>query len=277
MVAKIPVALDFPDEIGAAVCEVLNGEYESGFFGEDLTIIDVGANVGSFSIWANIRWPLSRIHAYEPHPKTFELLTTNVKTLSNITCHNVAVYPTENKTERFWSRYAGDGEAGLVTYMRKTFKELAPDDILEVPIIHPRELSAGDVLKLDVEGAEAAVLKHMNLKGVSLILLEYQNIENRDAIKDLLREDFALEYEDSFQWSKLVPHSDYREQLRGDLFGRLFFANKHHNRLRRGALRNSAAGHFSEYATEHLSLKQIISALPAAAKRAIRRRIANLF
>ena len=37
--------------------DVLEGEYEAGFDGVGLDILDIGANVGSFALWATARWP----------------------------------------------------------------------------------------------------------------------------------------------------------------------------------------------------------------------------
>jgi FkbM family methyltransferase len=230
-IAKIGVALNVPDDIIHCVTEVLGGEYESFYFGENLTVLDIGAHVGSFTIWANLRWPNSRVHAYEPHPETFKVLATNVEAMPNVTCHNFAVYPSEKESELFWSRFAGDAEAGLVADISKVFKNLAEENITEARVLHPRKLPKADIVKLDVEGAEALILGEMNLQEVSLILLEYHNAENRDAIKELLKNDFTLEYEETLARGNILPDSDYKQELRGNYTGKLFFASKRHNRL----------------------------------------------
>jgi hypothetical protein len=113
--AVVPVELEFPAAMESSLREVLEGEYDAPYFGDRLTIVDVGANVGSFSLWADLRWPQSTIHAYEPNPTTFDMLVRNVGHLPNIRCEQVAVYPSEHATERLISRYAGDGEAAWST------------------------------------------------------------------------------------------------------------------------------------------------------------------
>src|SRR5437016_1639716 len=176
--AEIRVSLRVPEDMRSAIRDVLHGEYEAGYFGEGLTILDIGANVGSFAIWANLRWPNSTIYSYEPHPETFGILRENVKHLHNVICNNVAVYPSTKDSEPFYSRYPGDGEAGLAAYMGKIFKELSQANIIEVPILHPRDLPSADIIKLDVEGGEALILGATVLQEVSLILLEYHDLEN---------------------------------------------------------------------------------------------------
>ena len=54
--ASISVAMEYPDDIlGNLVNEVFSGEYESGHDGAGLTILDIGANIGSFAVWAALR------------------------------------------------------------------------------------------------------------------------------------------------------------------------------------------------------------------------------
>lgn len=260
---KIPVEMEYPDERSFSVRNVLDGEYESWYFGNNLTILDIGANVGSFAVWANLRWPNSLINAYEPHPETFKMLVRNVEGLTNIACHDVAVYPSE-KNELFYSRYPGDGESGLVTYVCEKFETLHEDNIFEVPVLHPRDLPGCDVVKLDVEGAEGDILRNMDLQGVSVILLEYHNDKNRKSIKELLMRDFSLEYEDSCEY-------DPNLRCKEDHYSRLFFANKHRNRLRK------LDSQFLEYSSGHniyrISLRQLLQRLPSATKYTLKRKI----
>jgi FkbM family methyltransferase len=231
MTAHVPVVLEAPASIRGAVAEVLGGEYEAGFFGQGLTILDIGANVGSFSLWANLRWPRSTIYAYEPHPGTFAILRRNLSNLSNMKSYNVAVYPIDRDQAMFFARYDGDGEAGLVDCMARTFAEIPDEQTFPVTVLHPRALPPADVVKLDVEGAESEILRYMDLSEIALILLEYQDDANRLAIKDLLVKDFVLEYEDSFAWDDLLAGSAYRPDLGGNHYGRMFFSNRHPGRL----------------------------------------------
>src|SRR4051812_24496223 len=108
---RLVVTLNMPEPMRGAVAQVLDGEYDAGYSGDGLTILDIGANVGSFAVWANMRWPGSPIHAYEPHPGTFDILEGNVRALRNVVCHRQAVFPGAAAEAPFHARYAGDGEA----------------------------------------------------------------------------------------------------------------------------------------------------------------------
>jgi len=275
--ATVPVALEFPDEMSADIAGVLCGEYESGYFGEGVTVLDIGANVGSFTIWANMRWPHSTIHAYEPHPETFKTLVQNVGSLPNVVCHDQAVYPDAASHQMFYSRYPGDGESGLVAYIGRTFESLPQDRLVPVPTIHPRDLPRCDVVKIDVEGGEASILENMDLTGVSLILLEYQDLENRRSIERRLQPDFVCEFEDSFPWTRILPGTEYRKDLAGNSYGHLFFANKRTNRLRKLAGVESMQRSAWPVQPSGLSLRQLLTILPGAAMRALKSRLRRLF
>jgi FkbM family methyltransferase len=271
IVARVPVPLEYPDEMGGTIAAVLGGEYEFNYFGEGLTILDIGANVGSFALWAHLRFPQSTIIAYEPNPETHAMLVRNTQALPNVVCHHAAVYPAAQDRAPFWSRYPGDGEAGLTAYMDRTFTELPPEQTRLVPVVHPRDLPPCDVMKLDVEGAEAAILDAADLEGVSAIVLEYQNASNRRAIEERLAPGFVLEHEDRFPWRPLLAGSGYRRDLRDDTYGHMFFASRKLGRLRR--LGGPA---WSPDGISNLTLRQLLGALPGAAKKALTRRLRKL-
>jgi lipopolysaccharide transport system permease protein len=230
--AGLPLPLEVPEEMCEATTDVLNGRYDAPYYGEKLTILDIGANVGAFSLWANFRWPESRIYAYEPQPDTFELLQRNVRAYPNIRCINRAVYPSDREREPFYSRYAGDGESGLVTVVSKMFAELPSERIFEVPVISPKSLPEADIVKIDTEGAEVSILSSMDLENVSLILLEYHFGEDREALTRLLEPVFSLECETAFEWSPLLVYEEYRPSLAGDSYGQLCFVNTRLRKLR---------------------------------------------
>ena len=168
---RVPVDIEFPEQMRHAVAYVLDGEYESGLDATGLTILDIGANVGSFALWAMRRWPGSTVHCYEANPDTFALLAANTRGLQRIHAVNAAVFPTSNGGKaRFFSRYAGDGEAGLLDYIGDTFRAGVIEATHEVDVVTPALLPEADVIKLDIEGGEAAVLEALDLGPVPAVV-----------------------------------------------------------------------------------------------------------
>jgi FkbM family methyltransferase len=221
----VPLLIETPEQMAGAIEDVLSGEYECGLFGEGLTIADIGANVGSFAIWATARWPGSKVTAFEPNPGTFAMLERNVRAYEGISAVNVAVYPTSESRIAFSARYPGDGEAGVAQSVEATFGRVPRKRQFEVPALHPREVPPSDIVKIDAEGSEAEIVRHLDLSSTSLILLEFQTDENRGSIKSLLSEDFDLILEEAFPWSPLLE-GEYNPSLAGNHYGHLFFKAK---------------------------------------------------
>jgi len=229
--AEIPVQLDCPEPMRSAVEYVLKGEYESGHDGESLDILDLGANIGSFALWASMRWPKSRLLCYEPNPGTFAYLKRNTAHLPNVLVFNVAVFPGAKAREPFFARYDGDGEAGLARYACDTFTESAMQPTLEVDVVDPGTLTSADIVKIDIEGGEAAVLAALDLSNTALVLAEFHNRRNRLAMQEVLARDFVAILDRECPWDPILDYMDYRRDLNGDIFGHMFYARRGQNRL----------------------------------------------
>jgi FkbM family methyltransferase len=234
-VARIPIAMAYPDDIlGNLVNEVVSGEYESGHDGSGLTILDIGANIGAFAVWASLRWPGSTVHCYEPNPETFPYLKRNTAANARIHCTHAAVYPGGQRTMPFFYRFAGDGEAGLSAYMGETFRAGADGRTCEVDVISPAALPKADIVKLDIEGGEAAVLAALDLTGTALVLGEFQTRRNRSEMQAALaKAGFVAVRDDEAPWDPILNFNDYNQSLKGDIYGHMFYERKGQNKLAR--------------------------------------------
>jgi FkbM family methyltransferase len=118
-------------------------------------IVDCGANIGVTSLFLAARYPRARILSVEPHPENFALLKTNVETIPRIMPIHACVTGTSQNLVRFtadqaaWgNRIATDSHGMLVPAI--TIEELCEQNGIETI----------DLLKLDIEGAEAQVLEN---------------------------------------------------------------------------------------------------------------------
>lgn len=225
------MTLVVPDEMHWAINDVLQGEYEAGYDGIGLDILDVGANVGSFALWATARWPGSVVTSYEPHPGTFEFLKRNTHQRRDINPVNAALFPGGIKTAMFMSRFAGDGESGLAAYAGDTFVSGAQVQSYEVAVVDPASIASPDIVKIDIEGGEGDVLDHIDLSKTSLVLLEYQNRKNRIQLEARLKDQFELVNTLEYSWDPLLGQDCYRPDLAGDVYGRMFAARKNLTRM----------------------------------------------
>jgi FkbM family methyltransferase len=120
------------------------------------TILDIGANIGWFSLSLAREKNDLRIHAFEPVKPTYENLVANIKLngVKTITPHNIGLSNKEEVTE-FYYYEAGSGNASkrLMDPSRENLKihcKLEPMD----QVIQREGLNRVDFIKCDVEGAE---------------------------------------------------------------------------------------------------------------------------
>jgi FkbM family methyltransferase len=143
------------------------------------TILDLGSNVGGFVRWAVKRWPGCTIHAYEPCPSNFKLLERTVEDLIDVSDDVVRVLLHQQAVAGHACRavlQAGEFNCGEWSLM---MPEVAGRERVEVDVIAATDLPQADVLKIDVEGAEIAVLAALTLAGriseLSAIMMETHN------------------------------------------------------------------------------------------------------
>lgn len=132
----------------------------------DGVFLDVGANQGELTLVAARHAPRGRVYAFEPVPEWFQLLCENVRLngLVNVTPVNVALSEAEGVREMFTSddveTYTALHE-GLSSFVRTDTRPVPLGSFPTVPLdtFARREgLERVDLVKIDVEGAEASVL-----------------------------------------------------------------------------------------------------------------------
>jgi FkbM family methyltransferase len=116
--------------------------------GPDLRILDLGANVGLFGVYAAGRWPLASVTAVEPDPDNLAVLRRCVQLSGRGDAWQVvgAAAAAQDGTVAF--------EGGGASLSR-----IAADGADTVPAIDVLPRLAGiDLLKMDIEGGEWAIL-----------------------------------------------------------------------------------------------------------------------
>jgi FkbM family methyltransferase len=124
------------------------------------TVVDVGANVGFFSLFASHRFPGATVHAYEPLPINFERLEAHraANPSSRIVSHRVAVSGARGELEFFVDRVGEiSTSASLAPSSDRPLRITVPSVTLE-DVLDGNELDRCDFLKLDCEGAEFGIL-----------------------------------------------------------------------------------------------------------------------
>lgn len=152
------------------------------------TILDCGSNIGMSVLFFKRLYPQSKIIAFEPDPKTFETLQSNIRDngLSDVDCHQMALGDFDGNVDFYQAE-----DENCSNLLMSTLHERMP--IGKKITVPARKLSSfieGDVdlLKLDVEGAEVKVLTDLHetgkLRRIKRMHVEYHH--HIDAQRDEL-------------------------------------------------------------------------------------------
>jgi FkbM family methyltransferase len=149
-------------------CYQPRGEVEQAL-GPVRTIVDLGGNIGLFGLFASVRWPEAQIVAFEPDP-------------DNAAVHELTI--SANGLAERWQliEAAASNRDGRVSFVAglNAVSHLAEatgdDQTIEVPMLDvlPR-LGQADLLKMDIEGGEWAILGDTRFREAPprVVVLEY--------------------------------------------------------------------------------------------------------
>lgn len=158
-------ACDPRDFIERMICNFGVWEPDVTALAEDLladgdVVIDVGANIGYFTVLARRRvGPAGRVAAIEPHPIALERLGRNLalNDIDDVLVVRAAVAAAEGEVTLFGGPADSLGESALRPGGRRT--ELGAVRAAPLTALVPADLLArARLVKIDVEGGEAAVL-----------------------------------------------------------------------------------------------------------------------
>jgi len=142
-------------------------------------ILDIGANIGHFSITLSSLYTKSMVYSFEANPDIYKLLLKNVKEISQITPFNLAVGPEGNMPFYYVPGKSAKGSFiksnAIINLGDVRASELNIDVVelsaetcskLDIPVTY-------DLIKIDVEGFEYSVLDALDKIKTKYIYLEF--------------------------------------------------------------------------------------------------------
>lgn len=149
------------------------------------TIVDVGANVGIFALWAARESPSARIICLEPCSQTFRTLERNIYQnglYQRITPRQCALAG-ENGPRLMRTGAESPHRSLILEQTQDSVEDAVPVSCITLPdFLRSEQLESVDVLKMDVEGSEWEVLLSTPpavLSSIRHILLEYHEVNAR--------------------------------------------------------------------------------------------------
>lgn len=180
------------------------GAYNRVKIKNSMNIIDIGAHIGSFSIYAALKSPQGKVYAYEPSKENFDILSenANLNKLNNIKLYNLAVSSKSGTTNLYIRKNRALNS--LINNNGRSQK-INCTDLFH--ILKQNSLKSVDILKIDAEGSEFDILmtsKFQTLNKIKNIILEYHDkntFQNSITLgRFLIKQGFRVEtYGSSFQ------------------------------------------------------------------------------
>ncbi|WP_186763364.1 FkbM family methyltransferase [Lentzea tibetensis] len=196
----------------------------------DAVVLDVGANIGLFSLFVKQECPSARVLAFEPMPAVVEALRRNLDLhgVPDVEVHALALGARREEAVFTYhpalscnSTNRPEGKELLLEMQRVLFGEHAAGseevrvdvDTLSAVLERRSDLDRIDLLKIDVEGAELDVLRGVgaaNWPRVDQVVVEVHDRDGR--LADVLALLGAQGFRTSSQASSLLTESaDLRE------------------------------------------------------------------
>ncbi len=129
------------------------------------TIIDAGAQIGVFSVYANYFNPNATIYSFEPSKKIFNLLAKNTQNSQNIKIFNLALGESEKTINLLTGNknplYGGDAIENSEMVLNQKEKFLNTEEIKMTTIdklVETNNIQSVDFIKIDTEGYEKNIL-----------------------------------------------------------------------------------------------------------------------
>jgi FkbM family methyltransferase len=180
------------DRLDAVTVAVVFVKKEYGKVSDNSVIIDIGANIGVYSLYAASTSRSTTVYAYEPMPSSYALLLENIKLNrfeGRIKPFKLGVSSKKGRARLFLSTHS---PFHSICQSKETGRHIGIECTSLEDIFVKNGIEHCDILKMDCEGAEYEILYSTPVKcldRISEIRLEYHNLNRKrdENIKSLTR------------------------------------------------------------------------------------------
>lgn len=166
-------------------------------------VIDVGAHIGLFTIYASQFCNKGQIFSFEPVKENYDLLMENIKenSLNQVKSFNLAV----SNSNDLIKMYLNSDESGHSMFSTSS-KNIQVKSISLEKIFEENNIHHCDFLKLDCEGAEYEIIKNLPQKyfeKIDKMIIEYHMADSHPELlaelkTNLLNHNFQIETKSLF-------------------------------------------------------------------------------
>jgi len=162
-------------------------------------LFDIGANEGFYTLIMAQTSPNATIYAFEPNPIAFNKLQENIKlnNLKNVKLFNTAVTQTSGQVKlEYIPEITPISSVNIralnLAWLTDTnrIKKINVTGITLDDFLSQHQIPSIEIIKIDVEGSEVAVLKgaHQALKITQKLVIEYHSLEIKKDLFTILNQ-----------------------------------------------------------------------------------------
>ncbi|MFA5797275.1 MAG: FkbM family methyltransferase [Candidatus Woesearchaeota archaeon] len=156
---------------------------------ENDTVIDIGAHIGSFTLYAARFANKGKIYSFEPLPENYSILIKNIRrnNIKNIATYKMAI--SRHTGTSYLHLYDGVHTGSSSLYERNSNKKIQIKTITLEKFIIENGIKQIDFIKMDCEGAEYEILFNTPekiLRMIKKISMEYHDSINRHKHNELM-------------------------------------------------------------------------------------------
>lgn len=168
----------------------VNEEYTKGYYSiQPLdNVVDIGANIGVFSVFAATRHNNVKVYCCEPLDANFALLQKNIR-LNKLQRRIIPAHLGLGSSNRRQSIYINDVNFGATSLLYPTGKRETVRIQRVADFFNSIRLKQIDLLKIDCEGAEYEIVRSIpaeHWRRIKNIVMEWHEVEG-ESVNSLIR------------------------------------------------------------------------------------------
>jgi FkbM family methyltransferase len=156
------------------------------------TVIDVGAHIGTFSLFLASAAPLGKFYAIEPSEETYNVLVQNViknNLQKNIVPCKVALFNVDSELKLYHDEESGNWGHSIVSELSATYEKVKTMSIES--LFKNFDIDHCDLIKFNCEGAEFKIIDSMSNEILNKIntwiILYHEDLEKEGNHQNLIK------------------------------------------------------------------------------------------